>query len=213
MARSKPAPLREVSANNPCPFLRALVAQGLLEDTTQPLSTVARTVTRVAATGDGRPSLPALAIYAIAAIAHGLLPWQVAQTQLKGLRLNGLRDGPLDKHGVGSGILDARGQVDLGELARLDDFAVDKFDADGRQERGLGASELQRFMDANFERAREHRRVIDRKLMDGEWPVLLKVMGKQGKRGRYLALDELHGLFIERRLPARMLDRLKPLAD
>jgi hypothetical protein len=210
MARTRQKPPRAVSANNPCPFLRALVAQGLLKDGQEPLTRVARTVARVAASGDGEPRLPALAIHAIAAIAHGLLPWQVAQTQLRGLRLNGLRDGPLDKHGVGSRILDAHGEVDLRELARLDDFAADQRDAQGREERGLGSVELKRFMDANFERARHQRRVIDRKLMDGEWPVLLKVMGKDGERGRYLALDELHQLICERKLPQRMLDRLQP---
>ena len=204
MARRSAVPSAEVSAGNPCPFLRALVAQGELADGTEPLSRVASTVARVARTGDGHPQLPAAAIYAIALIAHGLLPWQTARTQLQGLRLNGLRDGPLDKHGVGSGILDAQGRVVQDELARLDDFASDCTDREGHRERGLRAEDLVRFMDANAERARDRRRAIDRKLMDGEWPVLLKVMGKGGPQGRYLSLAELRTLFVERRLPARM---------
>lgn len=199
-----------VSAGNPCPFLRALVAQGDLADGTEPLGRVAETVSRVARSGDGEPKLPPAVIRAIASIAHGLLPWQLARTQLQGLRLNGLRDGPLDKHGVGSRILDPQGQVDAGELARLDDFAVAKRTARGRKERGLGAAELKRFMDANFERARDDRRRIDRQLMDGEWPVLLKVMGQDGPDGRYLSVDDLHRLFVERQLPPRMRERLKP---
>ncbi len=210
MARSAARKTLDVSAGNPCPFLRALVSEGLLQDGTEPLSHVASTVSKVARSGEGAPALPAAVIHAIAAIAHGLLPWQVAQTQWRGLQLNQLRDGPLDKHGVGSGILDAKGQVDLGELARLDDFAVDQVDAKGKKERGLGEPELKRFMDANFERAKGRRRLIDRKLMDGEWPVLLKVIGKKGSAGRYLALDDLRRLFVERRLPQRMLDQLKP---
>lgn len=40
-------------------------------------------------------------------------------------------------------------------------------------------------MNANFERAKGHRRAIDRKLMNGEWPVLLGYHG-QG-RGRALS--------------------------
>jgi hypothetical protein len=63
-------------------------------------------------------------------------------------------------------------------------------------------------MDANFERAAGRRRSIDRRLMDGEWPILLKVMGKQGKTGRYLSLVEVRDLFVERRLPERMSRRL-----
>lgn len=44
--------------------------------------------------------------------------------------------------------------------------------------------------------------------MDGEWPVLLKVMGKDGPGGRYLALAEVRDLFERRRLPQRMRARL-----
>jgi hypothetical protein len=63
-------------------------------------------------------------------------------------------------------------------------------------------------MDANFERAAGRRRAIDRKLMDGEWPVLLKVMGKQGQGGRYLSLADVRDLFEKRRLPDRLAARL-----
>ena len=118
-----------------------------------------------------------------------------------------MRDGPLDKHGAGSGILNAKGQVVKAELARLDSFAADKADPAGGQERGLDLADLRRYMDANFERAAGHRRAIDRKLMDGEWPVLLKVMGKGRGAARYLSLAEVRALFTERRLPARMQAR------
>ncbi len=50
----------------------------------------------------------------------------------------------------------------------------------------------------------------DRAPMNGEWPVLLKVMGKAGARGRYLSLAELRDLVEHRRLPARMQARLAP---
>jgi hypothetical protein len=204
--RSRPAP--SVSPNNPCPFLRALVAQRLLPDGTVALGELSRTVAQVARTGEGRPRLPAAAVYAIGLIAHGLSPVECLKTQWQGLRLDGLRDGPLDKHGVGSGILDATGTVDLAELKRLDQFAGDQTDADGLTERGLDLAGLTRMMDANAERAGSRRRLVDRKLMDGEWPVLLKVMGKPGRAGRYLSLAELRELFVARRLPARMLARL-----
>ena len=74
----------------------------------------------------------------------------------------------------------------------------------GRTEPGLGLRELERFMRANSERAAGRRRCIDRALMNGEWPVLLKVMGKDGPNGRYLSLKEVEVLFKKRQLPDRM---------
>ncbi len=198
----------KVSPNNPCPFLRALVAQGLLADDVVSLGTITSAIVKVANAGDGQPELPAAAIRAIALVANGLTPLQMARNGFGGLRLNELRNGPLDKKGAGSRILDAKAKVDPKEFARLEEFASEKTDADGHAEPGLDLDELRRMMDANFERAAGHRRSIDRKLMDGEWPILLKVMGKQGKTGRYLSLKEVGELFVERRLPERMSGRL-----
>ena len=195
-----------VSANNPCPFLRALVAQGKLADGIEPLGQVTSVIVTVAKGGDGSPALPAPAIYAVALIANGLSPLSVANNQLNGLKLNALRGGPLDKKGVGSGILDSHGKVDKKELARLGEFASDKIDAAGKSEPGLALPELRAYMDANFARAAGRRRLIDRQLMNGEWPILLKVMGKTGRNGRYLCLKEIQDLFTQRRLPARMGD-------
>jgi len=204
----RPPPGRPVSPNDPCPFLRALVGEGLLADGTARLGDVVDVVVRVGKAGDGSPRLPGAAIRAIALIANGLGPLDVARNAAGGLRLDALRGGPLDKQGAGSGILDANARVVRAELDRLDDFASDRVDADGRRERGLGLDELTRMMDANFARAAGRRRAIDRRLMDGEWPVLLKVMGKDGPGGRYLALSEVRDLFERRRLPARMRARL-----
>jgi hypothetical protein len=207
MPKNKPGP-DQVSPDNPCPFLRALVAQGLLADDVSPLGEVTDVIMKVADAGDGQPQLPAAAIRAIALIANGLGPLQVGRNGLRGLRLNELRNGPLDKKGAGSGILDASARVDPAQLARLDEFASDQTDAEGRTERGLRLADLQRMMDANFERAAGRRRQIDRRLMEGEWPILLKVMGKDGKNGRYLSVEEVRDLFVERRLPQRMSTRL-----
>jgi hypothetical protein len=201
---AKTATTPPVSGNNPCPFLRALVASGRLADDTETIGTMADVIVDTARRGEGQPTLPRAAIAGIALIANGLGPACVLRTRLQGLRLNRLRGGPLDKKGVGSGILDAQGEVDPAQLARLRDFAVGKKTAAGRSEPGLGPRELKRFMDANFERAAGHRRRIDRALMNGEWPVLLKVMGKAGPHGRYLSLKEVETLFTRRRLPQRM---------
>jgi hypothetical protein len=64
-----------VSANNPCPFLRALVASGKLADAREPLAQVAAVVAAAASAGDGQPVLPRAAIYAIASVGNGLGAW------------------------------------------------------------------------------------------------------------------------------------------
>lgn len=199
--------LPQVSAGNPCPFLRGLVASGHLDDHQEPLSRLSQVVSQASA-GPGETRLPLLVIGAIALVANGLSPLSVTQRLLGGVRLDGLRNGPLDKKGAGSGILDAQGEVDLPELARLGEFASPKTDAQGATELGLDAQQLGTMMDANFARAAGARRRIDRALMDGEWPVLLRVMGKPCPTGRYLSLDELGELFMARRLPERVLQRL-----
>lgn len=196
-----------VSGNNPCPFLRALVADGLLADHREPIGRVADVVAEVAARGEGSPRLPRAAIAAIALVANGLGPMTLLRTRLHGVQLDGLRGGPLDKRGVGSGILDARGLVDAAELARLGEFAVPCRSAAGRTEPGLRLPQLKRFMDANFARAAGRRRLVDRALMDGEWPVLLKVMGRAGPQGRYLRLKDVQALFTQRRLPQHLRGR------
>lgn len=206
MATKQPDGL-PVSPENPCPFLRALVAEGTLADTIEPLDKISATLVEVARTGEGAPELPAKAIYAIALVANGLSPGSLLRNKRHGVRLNALRGGPLDKKGAGSGILDARGTVNPQELARLGEFASPKLSFNGVSEPGLGAEELNAFMDANFKRAAGRRRRIDRKLMNGEWPVLLKVMGKDGPGGRYLGLEDVQRLFVDRRLPGRMRGR------
>ena len=116
----------------------------------------------------------------------------------------------MDKKGVGSRILDSNAEIDFEELNRLGTFASPKLNAAGESELGLNLNEIQTYMDANFKRAEGHRRRIDRKLMNGEWPVLLKVMGKNGADGRYLSIAEVRDLYIERRLPLRMTRQLNP---
>lgn len=193
-----------VSANNPCPFLRALVASGQLSDEAEPLDTVAQVIVNTARKGDGQPALPNKLIAGIALIAHGVSPAALLKTRRLGLRLNGLRGGPLDKKGVGSGILNAQGKIDTAELARLREFAKPMTNRDGKTEPGLGLPELRSYMDANFERAAGRRRRVDRALMNGEWPVLLKVMGKNGPDGRFLSVKEVEDLFSKRSFPKRM---------
>jgi hypothetical protein len=180
------------------------VAEGLLNDSCEPLGHLTRTIREVARTGDGRPDLSYAAIVLIALIANGLTPLQLARTAIQGVHLSALRGGPLDKKGAGSGILDQTGSFDQGQLDRMASFGSLKLDADGGAEIGLNLAEITGFMDANFARAKGRRRKIDRRLMDGEFPILLRVMGKQGRDERFLSVAEVKTLFAERRLPERM---------
>lgn len=193
-----------VSAGNPCPFLRALVADGKLADKVEPLGNLVSTIVDVAKKGEGAPDVKPGAIRVIAMIANGLSPWAVLRSNLKGVQIDDLRSGPLNKKGVGSGILNATGEVDPKELSRLKEFASQKTSFSGTAELGLSLAEITTFMDANFQRAEGKRRRIDRALMNGEWPVLLRVMGKKGTGGRYLSLADVETLVVERRLPERM---------
>jgi len=199
VANSMPA----VASGNPCPFLRALVANAIVDGRSVALDEIARKLVAISAS-----ALPFGKIRFVALIAHGLAPWALWRTAREGLRPEGLRDGPLDKHGAGSRTLDAEGRFQESEFARLAAFGSDKRDEAGAIEPGLDAADIVKMMDANYERAKGARRAIDRKLMDGEWPVLLQVMGKGTGAGRYLSIAELRALIQERRLPARLVERI-----
>jgi hypothetical protein len=209
-AKFGPEPL--VSPNNPCPFLRALVAGGYISGHVEKLSTIADTIVAAGGATPTEPQLPKSKVYLIAMIANGVGPIQIARSIRRGVQLDALRGGPLDKRGVGSRILDAAGWIDENELTRPDHFAADKIDSAGVVERGLGIDQLRAMMDANFARAVGKRRRIDRALMQGEWPILLRVMGRASTSGRYLSLAELRTLFVEQRLPPRITQRLAKIA-
>jgi hypothetical protein len=197
------------SPGNPCPMLRALVSEGYIPDQGASLRKIGDIAAQLAGTETKPDRMTGFLTMLIAAIANSLNPLTILRNVLRGVRLDQLRDGPLDKHGVGSGILDAQGHVNLANLDRLGEFASDKTDLSGIVERGLDADEITRMMDANIARAGDRARSVDRKLMDGEFPVLLTMMGKDGAAGRYLSLAELRTLITDQRLPARVTARLK----
>lgn len=197
-----------VSPNNPCPFLRAVVASGHIDGHQEPLAHIKDVVAAARGGSVLTGQTAGFATYVIALFANGLAPTQWLQNFSDGFAADQLRGGPLDKQGAGSGILDGHGKVDRAQLDRLDTFAVDRVDTTGHTERGLGADQLKTMMDANFARAAGARRVVDRALMDGEWPVLLQVMGKPSDDGPYLSLPELRTLFVHNSLPQRVMVRL-----
>ncbi len=196
-----------VSPNNPCPMLRALVVGGYTPDEGESISKLVDTLAK-ARGGDAETNKKfRKTAKAVALAANGLWPWDLIHNALSGVRLNKLRDGPLDKHGAGSGILNPQGQIVEAELARLAQFASEKTDTSGVQEPGLDAAQITTLMDANFARSPKHKK-MDRKLMEGEWPVLLEIMGKPCASGPYLSLAEVRTLFVDRHLPERVVQRL-----
>ena len=199
-----------VSANNPCPFLRALVANGYVGGHVVPLSQLCEMIGLASGETGSAQNEVRLKTRMVAVIANGLGPLRVLKSATSGAVLDELRDGPLDKHGGGSRILDVDAKVHEDEIARLAGFGKDRQDPSGGIERGLTANEIDTFMKANIKRDGDAARWYYPMLMKGEWPVLLKILGKGDGEERYLSVAEVRTLFVERRLPKRITDRLSP---
>jgi mono/diheme cytochrome c family protein len=197
-----------VSPDNPCPFLRALVAGGVVDGHIVPLAKLSQTIEAASGENGLKRKLAGLETCLVALVANGLGPLRLLRSWWSGAVLDALRNGPLDKRGSGSRILGVSAEVDEAELTRLASFGKDRPDPSGGSERGLTLAEITTYMDANFERAKGKRRWIDRKLMDGEWPILLRIMGKGEGEQRTLSVAEVRTLFVERKLPDRVTARL-----
>src|SRR5579863_3096962 len=117
-----------VSPDNPCPFLRGLVAGGYVDGHIVPLPKLTSTIE--AATGEKglKRRFAGMEIYGIALTANGWGPLRVIKSWWSGAVLDELRNGPLDKHGAGSRILTVDGNVDESEITRLAEFGSDYAD-------------------------------------------------------------------------------------
>ena len=191
-----------VSPDNPCPFLRALVANGYVDGHIALRSKLAETI--VAASGKtGLAEIQAkVETFVVTFLANG------SKTTLAGLVLDELRNGPLDKHGAGSRILGVDAQVHEDEIERLASFGQECNNPAGGTERGLTAKQIDAFMAANMKRAGVAARFYYPKLMEKEWPVLLDFMGKGEGDQRYLSVADVRTLVVDRRLPDRVTARL-----
>ena len=207
-AGATPAGQIPVSSNNPCPFLRALVANGYVGGHVVPLSKLSETIALASGETGFAQKKVRLETWLVAVIANGLGPLRVLKSATSGAVLDELRNGPLDKHGGGSRILDVDARVHEDEIDRLATFGKDCKDPSGDIERGLTAKEIDAFMAANIKRDGDAARWFYPILMKGEWPVLLKILGKGEGEARYLSVAEVRTLFVERQLPKRITDRL-----
>ena len=197
-----------VSPNNPCPFLRALVANGYVGGHIVPLPKLSETIALASGETGLKEKMVRLETWMVAVIANGLGPLRVLKSATSGAVLDELRNGPLDKHGAGSRILGVDAHVHEDEIARLATFGKDCKDPSGGTERGLTAREIDTFMAANLKRAGDAARWYYPILMKGEWPVLLNILGKGEGDERYLSVAEVRTLFVEKRFPARIVERL-----
>ena len=195
-----------VSANNPCPFLRALVANGYVGGHIVPLSKLRDVIEAASGKQGAEKTKAGIATYLIALIANGFA--HVPVSAVSGAILDELRNGPLDKHGAGSRILGVDAEVHLDEIDRLASFGHDCQNPSGGIERGLSAKEIDTFMAANLKRAGDQAKWSYPYMMKGEWPVLLDILGKGEGDARYLSVAEVRTLFVDRRLPDRIAARL-----
>jgi hypothetical protein len=195
-----------VSPDNPCPFLRALVASGYVGGHIVPLSKLCGMIEAASGKGGLEKTKAGIATWLIAVIANGF--GHAPASAWSGAVLDELRNGPLDKHGAGSRILGVDAQVHLDEIERLAAFGKPCNDLMGGTETGLTAKEIDTFMAANLKRAGDAARWYYPIMMKGEWPVLLDILGKGEGDQRYLSIAEVRALFVERRLPDRIAARL-----
>ena len=187
-----------VSPNNPCPFLRALVASGLLRDHIVPVRKLCGVVEAATAATGSSKMLLGIGAFLVITIANGLRPSRLLRNLLFGAELDQLRNGPLDKQGGGSRILDTEANVHEGEIDRLAGFGSDRLDLTGRSERGLNAEQIETYLRANLERDVPNRRRKYSILMHGEWSLMMRAMGKGSGAERYLSVSEVRTMFVER---------------
>src|SRR5579871_3217655 len=143
-----------VSPNNPCPFLRGLVAGGYVDGHIVPLPKLTATIESATGEKGLKKRIAGMKIYGVALTANGWSPLRVFKSWWSGAVLDELRNGPLDKHGAGSRILTVDGEVDESEITRLATFGSDYANPDGGTERGLNSQQITTYMNDNFERAK-----------------------------------------------------------
>ena len=198
-----------VSPNNPCPFLRALVANGYVGGHIVPLSKLAETIeARQRRTGAGGDHGEAGNLL-VALIANGLSPVPRAEKRHRQARcstscatVRSTSTAPVRASSASTR------RCIMDEIDRLATFGKTCNDPAGGTERGLTAKEIDTFMAANLKRAGDAAHWYYPMLMKGEWPVLLDILGKGEGDARYLSVAEVRTLFVERRLPDRIVARL-----
>src|SRR5260370_42110491 len=137
------APLVAVSPNNPCPFLRGLVAGGFVGGPIVPIPELCNNIEAASGEHGAKEKMVGIETYGVALIANGLNPLRLLKSAMSGAVLDELGNGPLDKHGAGSRILDATANVHEDEIDRLATFGKEGKDPAGGTEPRLAAEGIQ----------------------------------------------------------------------
>src|SRR5258707_11687856 len=87
-------PQTAVSPNNPCPFLRAVVAAGVIDGHVVALSELSKTVEAASGEIGLKKTRVGLVTYLVALVANGLRPLRLLRSVVCGAELDALRDGP-----------------------------------------------------------------------------------------------------------------------
>src|SRR3954470_1846885 len=97
VASATPAALAAVSPTNPCPFLRAVVAEGYVPGHVVPLSQLCHMVEAASGETGLQKKRAGVKTCLVALVAHGFNPFSVWRSWWSGPALDTLRDHLLDK--------------------------------------------------------------------------------------------------------------------
>lgn len=121
---------KSVSKNNPCPFLRAMAAYGFLKERAENIFKLTKSIAKAGGNTEAEGKLSKGILFIIALIANGLNPIRILKSLFLGPDIGNLRNGPLDKKGSGSRIIDANGSINSTELNRLESYSIELLDPD-----------------------------------------------------------------------------------
>ena len=140
------------------------MSEGFVGGHVVPISELCKTVEAASGKTGLQKKLVGMKTYPVALVANGLSPLRLLSSWWSGAELDALRNGPLDKHGVGSRILDATAQVHESEIARLAEFGKDWPDPCDQGAVGRSQQLSQPRQEAEISRAAAERRLGDRAL-------------------------------------------------
>ena len=86
------------------------MSEGFVGGQVVPIAELCKTIEAASGKTGLQKKLVGMKTYPVALVANGLNPLRLLKSWWSGAQLDALRNGPLDKHGVGSRILDATAQ-------------------------------------------------------------------------------------------------------
>ena len=196
-----------VSANNPCPFLRALVANGTVGGHIVPLSKLRDVIEAASGKQGAEKTKAGIATYLIALIANGFAHVP---------RQRRVRGRSLTSCATARSTSTAPDRASSAWMRRCiwTRSTVSRPSATTAKIHPAAPSVAcrRRRSTPSWRQTSSvpgiRRNGPTRYMMKGEWPVLLDILGKGEGDARYLSVAEVRTLFVDRRLPDRIAARL-----